>query len=227
MLAEAGKSPSTLIRRKAALNKFGEYVGIGKLLTEASYRLPPSDPPNPHPLPTGMQGVVSLLDHTRSKDEYMLIYLCGMMGLRVDEAVNAKWADVDLTQRSLRVRGKGQKLRHIPITGDVLANAMFEAEDRNHHIIQFANSTARRRITNVGIRAGIKVASHDLRATFATDIYSRTKDIRVVQLLLGHASVTTTQRYIGIDTDRMRSAMPQPNHQPKKTHSCEKAFIAS
>ena len=68
-------------------------------------------------------------------------------------------------------------------------------------LIPLEDRNARALVTSIGARAGIKgpVSSHDLRATFATELYNKTHNIRLVQTLLGHASVTTTQAYLGID----------------------------
>ena len=57
--------------------------------------------------------------------------------------------------------------------------------------------SARALITRLGERAGLRraIASHDLRATFATEVYNRTRDMRLVQELLGHSRLSTTQKY--------------------------------
>ena len=206
-LSSANGATSSLIRRKAAINKFGKFLGVGDIVTD--YRLPPSPLPKPHPLPNGIDDVRLMLDS--AGDDYLLVFLMGMMGLRVSEAVSVTWDDYDPSTNMVRVFGKGRKERDIPAPGAVLLDGSLNVpRGSNERLVNLGNSTARAHITEIAQRAGISrpVASHDLRATFATDIYLRTKDVRVVQLLLGHASVATTQRYIGVDTDIMRSAMP-------------------
>ena len=68
---------------------------------------------------------------------------------------------------------------------------------------------ARNAIKNLGKRSGLRreVASHDLRATFATDLLNRGVNIRIVQELLGHSSVETTQIYTATTLEAMREAV--------------------
>jgi site-specific recombinase XerD len=79
----------------------------------------------------------------------------------------------------------------------------------NLTLIPLEDRNARALITGIARRSGIitTVSSHDLRATFATTVYDKTKNIRLVQSLLGHASVNTTMAYLGIDNDQARAAV--------------------
>jgi integrase/recombinase XerD len=75
-------------------------------------------------------------------------------------------------------------------------------------VIHYSNRSARKAITAMGKRAGLSraISSHDLRATFATELVNRGVNIRTVQELLGHASVATTEIYTGVGMDAMKAA---------------------
>jgi site-specific recombinase XerD len=68
---------------------------------------------------------------------------------------------------------------------------------------------ARKVITSLGAKIGLerRISSHDLRATFATAVYDKTMDIRLVQELIGHATSAQTEVYIGVNLDKMREAV--------------------
>lgn len=143
-----------------------------------------------------------------------LIGLCALAGLRISEARAVRFSHFKCTTEltTLEVRGKGDKRRVVPISRELFAiltpricatfttdEIMYEVDDR----------TARAMITRVGRQVGLKrpISSHDLRMTFATHIYGQTKDIRLVQELLGHADTKTTTRYIEVPMDAMKSAV--------------------
>ncbi len=211
--ANAGASSATLNRRRASLNKFAKFAN-GPRLTAELWIAPKADDPKPHPLPGGMADVDKMLKATyQGSPVWYLVALCGKLGLRVSEALKAEIKDFNPGAETLTVHGKGKRSRVIPVHWQPLkAELHFKASlwMGPAKVIDLPDSTARRLITKLGERARIsrRVASHDLRATFATHVYRQTHDIRAVQILLGHQSVTTTQRYVGVDMDTLRSVMP-------------------
>ena len=80
----------------------------------------------------------------------------------------------------------------------------------DHRLISYQDRFSRELIKNLGRRAGVRreISSHDLRATFATEALGHCdNNIRVVQELLGHASVNTTEIYTGVRMDQMKKAV--------------------
>lgn len=203
-------APKTTVRKLGAIRTWAKANDQPKFLVD--YRPPTPGDPDPHPLDEGMDGIVLMCRLAPNHEQTALIALCGLCGLRVAEALRTRPSDIDLGRRKLTVRGKGDKVRQVPISTAALtymAGAYGEAFPGDDQLVRLEERYARGRVTLIAKHAGISrpVASHDLRATFATTIYRRTKDIRLVQRLLGHASVVTTQLYIGIHDDDMRQAV--------------------
>lgn len=150
---------------------------------------------------------------TRNPRHRALIALMGMCGLRVEEAVSVRPADFYGPDSDvwLRVRGKGSKERNVPVSSEAwshLAKAVLLAAQAGTTVTRLSNSGARKAITRHAVNAGLSrhVASHDMRATFGTAAFRRSKNLRVVQELLGHASSSTTEVYTGVSAQEMREA---------------------
>ena len=209
-MTDEGSSTATIARRKAAYNNFADCFGFEKI-TKNDFRIPPQEPPKPRPLPNGMADVDAMINHAKDIGNgraAVLVTLMGKVGLRVSEAIAVMPCDIH-NDGTISVAGKGSKKRILPLSEQVYEylDGWAASYHDGESIVGMANSTARARITQIGEDLDMEVASHDLRATFATDLYRRTKDIVVVQRFLGHADVKTTQRYIGIDLDEMRAAL--------------------
>lgn len=143
----------------------------------------------------------------------ILIALCGLAGLRIHEALSVRASDLNVETMMLRVLGKGEKVRNVPISNElwgIISLAVVESFcNDNAPLVELHERAARKAVTVCGQRARLSrsVSSHDLRATFATELYNKTLDIRIVQEILGHSSVETTQIYTGIAQKRMRDAI--------------------
>ena len=152
---------------------------------------------------------------SRNERQAALVALMGFCGLRVAEALRVRPSDFDLDDMMLTVYGKGDKIRRVPVSAsawEVLQVPVTRAFcNDNVPVVGLKDRFARTVITRLGKRAGIcrSVASHDLRATFATAIYDNTLDQRLVQELLGHSSSTTTEIYIGVALAKMKTGVEQ------------------
>jgi site-specific recombinase XerD len=150
----------------------------------------------------------------RNPKQGSLVALCGLCGLRIAESLSVRPSHFNFTDLTLSVRGKGDVTRIIPVSDEaweVLFPAVSQAfiTGDNPPIIDFKDRFARSLITKLGERAGLsrRVASHDLRATFATAVYNATLDQRLVQELLGHASGNTTEIYIEVALKSKKAAV--------------------
>lgn len=167
---------------------------------------------DPHPLPEGLDGVLKMINVTTNEKHRALVALCGLLGLRVAEAVAVMPGDFNTSDMTLRVRGKGDKERIVPVSPrawDILATPIMRAFTLDRPVVGLKDRGARAAITDLGVRAKLKrhISSHDLRSTFATTVYDKTLDIRVVQELLGHSSSQTTELYTKVGILKMRSAV--------------------
>lgn len=150
-------------------------------------------------------------------------------GLRVGELVSLDWTDLDLSARVLRVVGKGGKERMVPF-GQPAAAALRawladwqeiralartaspeEPVFLNHRGGRLTDRSVRRlldgHVEAAALAAGVH--PHTLRHTFATHLLEAGADLRSIQELLGHASLSTTQRYTHLDVDRLLAVYRQ------------------
>jgi integrase/recombinase XerC/integrase/recombinase XerD len=160
----------------------------------------------------------------RDRAMFELAYACG---LRAEEIVTLRLTDVDHDSEQLRVEGKGRKTRFIPV-GEValaalrgylerarpaLAGATAQASSERALFLSksgrpLGTSDVRRRLRKWTARAGIAqdASPHALRHSFATHLLNGGADLRSIQELLGHSSVSTTQVYTRVESARLRSA---------------------
>jgi integrase/recombinase XerC len=149
------------------------------------------------------------------RDDAVIELLYGS-GLRVSELCGLTETDLDLTQRVVRVWGKGDKQRRVPLSApaaravaDWIEQGRPQVVDRRQVSCLFVNRRGNpltprdvRRILDR--RAQAPVNPHALRHTFATHLLDGGADLRAVQELLGHADVGTTQIYTHVSTDRLQ-----------------------
>jgi integrase len=204
-------SPKTTSRRLTSVRAFARWAQV-PVPDIAEYSSPTAPRSMPHPLPEGIAGVRAMIDSARFAHHKAYVSLCGLVGLRSSEALAIRTSHFDFGAMELTVRGKGDVTRIVPISDeawDGLAGPVVAAAGSDASVVGLKDRFARRLVTDLGERAGItrRVASHDLRATFATAVYDKTKDIRLVQVLLGHANVNTTQLYIERSMDALREAV--------------------
>ncbi len=150
----------------------------------------------------------------RDRAIFELLYVCG---LRVSELTGLNLDDLDRTERWLRVRGKGRKVRQVPYGGKAAEALEAYLEQRPVQRQETALFLNRRggRLTPRGVRDVVKVYAtllggdptlhpHSFRHAYATHLLSAGADLRAIQELLGHASLSTTQKYTQVSlTDLM------------------------
>jgi len=203
-------------------------VREGWVLDDVAARVRPPAPPRRLPKAIPVDSVEALLeaanldDEPRSLRDRALLELLYGTGARISEAVGLAVDDVDRGSGTIRVTGKGSKQRVIPIGSYALTaldsylirgrpalaarghgvNALF----LNARGGRLSRQSAWTILRAVADRAGITedLSPHTLRHSFATHLLDGGADVRVVQELLGHASVTTTQIYTLVTVDRLR-----------------------
>ena len=224
----AKSSPRSTARLTSALKRFFQYLIQERLIT-----LDPSasldSPKLTRGLPKSLSecDVESLLNAPDVntplglRDRAMLETLYAT-GLRVTELVSLKVAQVSLDMNVVRVIGKGNKERLVPM-GEVAADWIKRYQDEARLNILGAQKSPDLFVTQRGgamtrqmfwhtikaqaFRAGIhiSISPHTLRHAFATHLINHGADLRVVQLLLGHADITTTQIYTHVARERMKA----------------------
>lgn len=154
------------------------------------------------------------------RDRALLEILYGA-GLRISEACGLRIADCDLGQAHLTVLGKGSKVRRVPIHAEAIA-ALGDYLERGRDHLRGANTPsdvvflnargkaltvrdARRVLDHYPLPDGRTLHPHAFRHAFATHLLEGGADLRVVQELLGHSDLATTQRYTHVTPERLRS----------------------
>ena len=228
---------SSQARYLSTLRRFYRWqVGRGRLVSDPTLKL--ANPSLPSRLPKVMseKQVESLLDAPDLdtplglRDRAMLetIYATG---LRVSELVNLKLHEVGLADGVLRALGKGSKERLVPLGQlaiDWITRYLHEARPDILHgqqsdaLFVTARGGAMTRqafwqlIKRYALVAGIdpaRLSPHVLRHAFATHLLNHGADLRVVQLLLGHADISTTQIYTHVARERLKSLHAE--HHPR------------
>ncbi|MEX0320666.1 MAG: tyrosine-type recombinase/integrase [Puniceicoccaceae bacterium] len=158
-----------------------------------------------------------------AKRDALLFELFYGAGLRISEVVQANWGDYEKSSHCLKVMGKGKKERICPV-GEHTAGLMQEFK-RSHAIVKgrqdpILHNLTGQRLTPFWIQKRMKVylkvadlpedlTPHKIRHSFATHLLNAGADMRVVQELLGHSSLSTTQIYTHVGLKRLKEAHQQ------------------
>jgi site-specific recombinase XerD len=208
--ARHGLAPATVARNLAAVRSFLRFTLGPTRVPDASL-----GPRRPQRLPEApkreeIESIVDSLDGDGPLvlRNHALIELVYSAGLRSAEAVGLDLGDVDFEQEHLRVRGKGGKERVVPLgeeAAHVLARYLREARPelaRGANDALFLSPRGRRLDTSTLRR--LLPHPHRLRHSFATHLLEGGADLRTIQELLGHSSLSTTQIYSHVDARRLR-----------------------
>jgi site-specific recombinase XerD len=214
-VAELGRgksrlAPASIARRLAAVRSFlraalgPAHVPDAALAPRRPRRLP--DPPRAAEIEQTLDGLVG--DGPLALRNRALVELLYSAGLRSAEAVGLDLADVDFEQEHVLVRGKGGKERVVPLGEEA---AWWVARYLEHARPQLAAgaedalflSVRGRRLDTSTLRR-ISPHPHRLRHAFATHLLEGGADLRTIQELLGHSSLSTTQIYSHVDGKRLR-----------------------
>jgi integrase/recombinase XerD len=222
-------SATSAARTLVAVRGFHKFcVGDGHAAADPAAGVKPPTPAKRLPKALPLADVEAILEAAGAegtvlamRDRALLEVLYGT-GARISEAVGLDVDDVDLTDRTVRLRGKGSKERLVPfgayaaeaveaylvrgrpelVSSNTPAGALF----LNSRGGRLSRQSAWAVLTRAAERAGVTrdVSPHTLRHSFATHLLDGGADVRVVQELLGHASVTTTQIYTLVTVDNLR-----------------------
>jgi site-specific recombinase XerD len=228
-LAERGLAPRTVARKLAGLRAcFRVQVEHGLMESNPAELL--ASPKLPQRLPRALKpgDVSALLDkipastplEQRDRAIFELAYACG---LRAEEIVDLDVGSVDFDAEHVRVEGKGGKTRFVPVgehavraVGRYLERARGALDAGGGERALFLSKTGRRLSTS-DVRRRLRtwarhaaaqgaVHPHALRHSFATHLLEGGADLRAIQALLGHASISTTQVYTRVESARLRAA---------------------
>jgi integrase/recombinase XerC len=232
-----GIGSRSLMRALAGMRAFARFLerdGRGSVAALAAVRAPKIAKNLPRPLPSAAAKRLADPDIAagdgrppwiHARDAAILALLYGS-GLRISEALGLKPADLD-SGDAITVTGKGRKQRGVPVLPQVqkliaayVALCPFDLSDQGPLFVGAKGGPLSPRIVQLAVtrlRGALGLTEsatpHALRHSFATHLLARGGDLRSIQELLGHASLSTTQVYTEVDADRLiaayRSAHPR------------------
>ena len=234
-LRRAGRAPSSVARLTSVLRGYyGFAVEEGGAVTDPSADLAPARSGQALPKAISEADVMQLLDAIAPVDaaarrDRALLELLYATGARISEAIGCNLADLDRHDRLLLLRGKGSRERVVPVGRQALvaledwlvegrpryvpaqwkrrgdSAALFLSNRGTRLSRQAAFAILQRRARAAGVQG--QLSPHVLRHSCATHLLNHGADIRVVQELLGHASIATTQRYTKVDPAHLRETL--------------------
>jgi len=243
-LARAGLDPRSVQRHLSALRKFFRFLhddGMMPTNPAADLKAPRARRKLPRTLDPDQ--VLQLLeipgDEPIDLRDRALLELCYSSGLRVSELADARWSRLDAGEGLIRVIGKGDKERVVPVGRHAL-DALRRWRECARMISVPGNTDADRedfiftslkgkplgvraiqkRMAQRSISQGLdqRVHPHQLRHSFASHILESSGDLRAVQELLGHANLSTTQIYTHLDFQHLAQVYDQTHPRARKQH---------
>lgn len=225
-LTKQGKSPRSIARSLSALRSFYKFLREQKLRSDnpvATHKTPKIGRALPKDLSEAdVEALINAPDINtalglRDRAMFEVLYACG---LRVSELLNLRLELVNLKQGYLRIVGKGNKERLVPL-GQVACEwiekylhearaSLYKSATDYVFLTQHGGIMSRQNfwyaIKRYALQAGIQaeLSPHTLRHAFATHLLNHGADLRVVQMLLGHSDLSTTQIYTHVAQVRMQ-----------------------
>lgn len=231
LLVEMGLSSSSQSRILSGVRSFFTYCMMEDIINEDPSELlemPKLGRKLPEVLsPEQIQLLLNTIDLSKIEGQrnvalYELAYSCGM---RVSEVINQKISHLHFEDSYIKITGKGEKERLVPIGGKALkAVELYLKHTRVHQAVspgfedflflnKFGKSLSRQyvfmELKKMATEARIvqKISPHTLRHSFATHLVEGGADLRAVQEMLGHASITTTEIYTHLDREFLRDTI--------------------
>ncbi len=220
-LHEKKYSPSSIIRKIASLRGFFKWACANEITKgNPAQTLEPPKLPQRLPKVMTVSEIQEILNKNLTEIQRVIIELLYGCGLRVSELVNLKITDYNLNTKFLECTGKGSKERIVPL-GNKAAEAINKYLPMREYIVQKFNLNTKLLLINgkgktvtrqevyefikaQGKELHKKISPHTLRHSFATHLIENGADLRVVQELLGHSDVSTTQLYTHISKRRLK-----------------------
>lgn len=221
-LRENKITPRSIVRKIASLRGFFKWLNANEYISSNPVQAL-EQPKLPKKLPKIMsvEEITKILNSELNKEEKLIVELLYDCGLRVSELVNLKISNVDINSKYIQCYGKGSKERIVPF-GKKAKQAIVQyikcrelillKNDIQNYKYLFIKESGKRLtrqdvynfIRKQGEQINKHISPHTLRHSFATHLLENGADLRVVQELLGHSDVATTQLYTHITKKRLK-----------------------
>lgn len=229
-LREKNYLPPSVMRKIASLKGFFKWLCANEICTH-NPTITLEQPKIPRKLPKVMtiQEIENILKADLTKTQKLIVELLYGCGLRVSELVDLKTNNLDLNASYLKCSGKGSKERLVPFGSKAKEALKNYYEERDFLVRKFNIDTKVLLISDTGHfltrqdiysfiheqgkRIHKNISPHTLRHSFATHLLENGADLRIVQELLGHSDVSTTQLYTHISKKRLKEVYFAINHE--------------
>jgi site-specific recombinase XerD len=228
-LSQRGAAPRTMARKLASLRSlFRSLLEHGRIASNPADLVPSPRLPQTLPKVLNVDDVARLLERIPAttpleQRDRALFELAYSSGLRAEELVDLDVASIEFDAEQVRVEGKGSKTRFVP-TGEPALRSLANYLERARPALTNGDgdlalflSKSGRRLSTSDVRRRLRVWArhaatqtgvhpHALRHSFATHLLDGGADLRAIQTMLGHASISTTQVYTRVESARLRAA---------------------
>lgn len=224
LLRSGGLSTSSVCRVLSAIRGFGRYLLLERVIDyDPTENIPSPKKWETLPKALSVKEVMDLLEShgtgTLAMRDLAMLEMLYSSGLRVSELVGMRIADVNFQSGFLRVMGKGSKERVVPANHRALGKVRQYIEQLRPKLLKGRSSeylfvTSRggpmtrqrfwQALKAYGTQAGVELSPHTLRHSFATHMLEGGADLRSLQMMLGHADISTTQIYTRVSMDRAK-----------------------
>ena len=220
-LKERNLAPTSIIRKIASLRGFFKWITSSNIIKKnPASTLEQPKVPQRLPKVISVKEIETILHSGLNPLQAVIIELLYSCGLRVSELVNLKVSDIDFSSKYVRCFGKGSKERIIPI-GEQAVDKLNKYLPERDLVVKKYNIGSKKLLFNTNGRPINRqdiynfihsrgkiihksISPHTLRHSFATHLLENGADLRVVQELLGHSDVSTTQLYTHISKKRLK-----------------------
>jgi site-specific recombinase XerD len=227
--SEQGAGNRTLSRFLSALSGFQKFLTANRELEQYVFKLPRIKFSGRLPEFVPQTEAVRLFEHGNSIEDktaygywrdYITVALLYVTGLRREEIANVRISDIDLQRGLLTTIGKGNKQRVVPV-GEQTLQELKEYLEKRHDFVRRTESPSThlllnksgnplsvrsidRLVRSFGKAEGMELTPHMLRHSFATHLLENGADLIFIKEVLGHASLSTTQKYTHVTAEAMK-----------------------
>lgn len=235
-LSEQGNKPKTINRKMSAIRSFFKFlVYVGYMPQNPASQIKSLKLPKEVNIPISESEIEQILNRNMFEDSwlgdrnFLILQILYETGIRRSELIGLNISDIDFNQKQIKVLGKRNKERIIPVRGELLLNVrnLIEKRPFSEEVEPLFTTEQGKRIYpklvyNIVISYlrlvtnKRKVSPHVLRHSFATNILSRGADINAVKELLGHSSLASTQVYTHNDINHLKKVFNHAHPREKE-----------
>lgn len=235
-LSEQGNKPKTINRKMSAIRSFFKFlVYVGYMPQNPASQIKSLKLPKEVNIPISESEIEQILNRNMFEDSwlgdrnFLILQILYETGIRRSELIGLNISDIDFNQKQIKVLGKRNKERIIPVRGELLLNVrnLIEKRPFSEDVEPLFTTEQGKRIYpklvyNIVISYlrlvtnKRKVSPHVLRHSFATNILSRGADINAVKELLGHSSLASTQVYTHNDINHLKKVFNHAHPREKE-----------